>query len=68
MGKDLRGRECGTGLSQRKDKQYSAIPPGSLQKAANELKNTSTRSPKPGTGLQMQNTRMPIMLFKYLQI
>lgn len=24
MGKDLRGRECGTGLSQRKDKQYSA--------------------------------------------
>ena len=24
MGKDLKGRECGKGLSQRKDKKYSA--------------------------------------------
>ncbi len=53
MGKNLKGKECGKGIYQRKDGRYSARY---IDKAGKRPKSISKRFRKHATGWKTQNT------------
>ena len=65
MGKNLKGKEIGKGIHQRKDGKYSARYCAKDGKRHEKYFNTY---PKHETGLQMQNTKINTALSKELLI
>ena len=51
MGKNLKGKECGKGIYQRKDGLYHAR---FVDKAENDMRNISRRFPKLATIINMR--------------
>ena len=58
MGKNLKGKEIGKGICQRKDGKYSARY---TAKDGSRKESTLTRSRKPATGLPMRSTKISMM-------
>lgn len=58
MGKNLKGKECGKGICQRKDGKYAARYTARMVHAR---KSILTRFRKPATGLPMRSTKISTM-------
>ena len=65
MGKDLKGKECGAGICQRKDKTYAAR---FLTKSGKRREKHFATLPEAKTGWQMQNTKISISSFRPVPI
>ena len=65
MGKNLKGKECGKGIYQRKDGLYSARY---YAKTANAKRNTLKHCQKRKTGLLTQDMKNGIILLPLLPI